>query len=62
MIRPIEQRRYVTDWRDALRIFGVVFGKRFGSNPQLANSGLIASYIASVATLAAWIAVIDHLA
>jgi malonate transporter len=60
---PIEQIRYAT-LISAMPcgFFGPVFGKRFGSNPQVASSGLIASYISSVATLPAWIAILNHLA
>lgn len=46
-------------------LFGYIAGLRrimaFGSSPQLASSGLIASYIASVATLPAWIVIVNHL-
>lgn len=41
--------------------FGTVFGKGFGSSPKLASSGLIASYLIGIGTLAAWIVVVDHL-
>ena len=41
--------------------FGTVFGKRFGSIPKLASTGLIASYVAGVATLAGWIVIVNHL-
>jgi malonate transporter and related proteins len=41
--------------------FGVVFGKDFDSNPNLASSGLIASYVIGVGTLAAWIVIVNHL-
>jgi malonate transporter and related proteins len=62
MSLPIEQLRYVTlIGAMPCGFFGTVFGKRFGSNPQLASSSLIASYVAGIPTLAAWIAVIDHL-
>lgn len=58
----IEQTRYVT-LISALPcgFFGVVFGKGFDACPQLASSGLIASYIVGVATLAAWIVIVDRL-
>jgi malonate transporter and related proteins len=41
--------------------FGMVFGKGFGSSPKLGSSGLIASYLFGVATLAAWIVIVNHL-
>jgi malonate transporter and related proteins len=41
--------------------FGPVFGKGFGSSPKLASSGLIASYLFGIGTLAAWIVIVDHL-
>jgi predicted permease len=57
-----EQIRYVT-LISALPcgFFGIVFGKSFGSNSNLASAGLIASYIIGVGTLAAWIIVVSHL-
>jgi len=60
---PIEEMRYAT-LISAMPcgFFGPVFGRRFGANPQLASSGLIASYLSSVATLPAWIAILNHLA
>jgi len=58
----IEQTRYVTlICAIPCGFFGLVFGKAFGSSPQLASSGLIASYIVSVATLPAWIVILNHL-
>jgi malonate transporter len=58
----IEQTRYVTlICAIPCGFFGLVFGKAFGSSPQLASSGLIASYIASVATLPVWIVIVNHL-
>jgi malonate transporter and related proteins len=63
MTLPIEHIRYITLIIAMPRgFFGPVFGKRFGSNPQVASSGLIASYISSVATLPVWIAILNHLA
>jgi malonate transporter len=41
--------------------FGVVFGEDFDDNPNLASSGLIASYVIGVGTLAAWIVIVNHL-
>jgi malonate transporter and related proteins len=41
--------------------FGVVFGKGFDSCPKLASSGLIASYVIGIGTLAAWIVIVNHL-
>jgi malonate transporter len=41
--------------------FGAVFGKGFGSNPKILSSGLIASYLIGIATLAAWIVIVDQL-
>jgi predicted permease len=41
--------------------FGAVFGKAFGSSPKLASSGLIASYLIGIGTLAAWIVIVNHL-
>lgn len=57
-----EQIRYVT-LISALPcgFFGIVFGKSFGSNSNLASAGLIASYVIGVGTLAAWIIVVSHL-
>jgi predicted permease len=59
---PIEEMRYAT-LISAMPcgFFGPVFGRRFGADPQLANSGLIASYLSSVVTLPAWIAILNHL-
>jgi malonate transporter len=41
--------------------FGVVFGRDFGSNPKIASSGLIASYLTGIGTLAGWIVILDQL-
>jgi predicted permease len=58
----MEQTRYVTlICAIPCGFFGLVFGKAFGSSPQLASSGLIASYIFSVATLPVWIVIVNHL-
>lgn len=59
---PHEQTRYVT-LISAMPcgFFGTVFGKSFDSNPNLASSGLIASYVIGVVTLAAWIIILNHL-
>jgi predicted permease len=59
---PVEPLRYVV-LISAMPcgFFGVVFGKSLGSSPKLASSGLIASYVIGVATLAAWIMILDHL-
>jgi malonate transporter and related proteins len=58
----LEQTRYVMlICAIPCGFFGLVFGKAFGSSPQLASSGLIASYIASVATLPVWIVIVNHL-
>jgi malonate transporter and related proteins len=58
----IEQTRYVTlICAIPCGFFGLVFGKAFGSSPQLASSGLIASYLVSVATLPVWIVIVNHL-
>jgi predicted permease len=58
----IGQTRYVTViCAIPCGFFGLVFGKAFGSTPQLASSGLIASYIVSVATLPVWIVIVNHL-
>ena len=58
----IEQTRYVT-LISAMPcgFFGVVFGKDFDSGPKLASSGLIASYVIGVGTLAAWIVIVNHI-
>ena len=58
----IEQTRYVT-LISAMPcgFFGVVFGRDFDSNPQLASSGLIASYLVGVGSLAAWIVIVNHI-
>jgi malonate transporter and related proteins len=58
----MDQTRYVTlICAIPCGFFGLVFGKAFGSSPQLASSGLIASYIVSVATLPVWIVIVNHL-
>jgi predicted permease len=41
--------------------FGVVFGRDFDSSPKLASSGLIASYLVGVGSLAAWIVIVNHI-
>ena len=58
----IGQTRYVT-LISAIPcgFFGVVFGKDFDSNPRLASSSLIASYIVGIGTLAAWIVIVNHI-
>jgi predicted permease len=58
----IEQTRYVT-LISAMPcgFFGVVFGRDFNSNPKLASSGLIASYLVGVGSLAAWIVIVNHI-
>jgi len=58
----IEQTRYVT-LISAMPcgFFGVVFGRDFDSNPTLASSGLIASYLVGVGSLAAWIVIVNHI-
>jgi malonate transporter len=58
----IEQTRYVTlICAIPCGFFGLVFGKGFGSSPKLASSGLITSYVVSVATLPVWIVIVNHL-
>jgi predicted permease len=58
----IDQTRYVTlICAIPCGFFGLVFGKAFNSSPQLASSGLIMSYIVSVATLPIWIVIVNHL-
>lgn len=42
--------------------FGLVFGKSFNSTPDIASSGLIASYLLSVVTLPLWILILTRLA
>jgi malonate transporter and related proteins len=58
----IEQTRYVT-LISAMPcgFFGVVFGRDFDSNSKLASSGLIASYLVGVGSLAAWIVIVNHI-
>jgi predicted permease len=58
----IEQTRYVT-LISAMPcgFFGVVFGRDFDSSPKLASSGLIASYLVGVGSLAAWIVIVNHI-
>jgi malonate transporter and related proteins len=60
---PTEQMRYLV-LISAIPggFFGVVFGKAFGSTPKLASSGLIASYLIGVATLAGWIVIVNKVA
>jgi malonate transporter len=59
---PAEQVRYVI-LISAIPcgFFGVVFGKSVSSSPKLASSSLIASYLLGIATLAAWIMIVNHL-
>lgn len=58
----IEQVRYVTLISAVpCGFFGIVFGKTFGVTPKLASSGLITSYTLSMATLAMWIVIVNHL-
>jgi malonate transporter len=58
----LSQTRYVT-LISAIPcgFFGLVFGKGFDSSPKLASSGLIASYVIGVATLAVWIVILNHI-
>jgi len=58
----LDQTRYVT-LISAIPcgFFGIVFGKGYNANPKLASSGLIASYVLGVATLAVWIVVVKRL-
>jgi malonate transporter and related proteins len=57
---PTEQMRYLV-LISAIPggFFGEVFGKAFGATPKLASSGLIASYLIGVATLAGWIVIVN---
>ena len=59
---PIEQMRYVI-LISAMPcgFFGTVFGKGFNSSPNIASSGLIASYAMGIGTLAVWIVIVEHL-
>jgi malonate transporter len=59
---PVELMRYII-LISAMPcgFFGVVFGKGFDSTPKLASSGLIASYVIGIGTLAAWIVIVNHL-
>jgi malonate transporter and related proteins len=59
----LDQTRYVT-LISAIPcgFFGIVFGKGYNTNPKLASSGLIESYVLSVLTLAVWIVIVQHLA
>ena len=58
----VEQTRYVT-LISAMPcgFFGVVFGKDFDSCPKLTSSGLIASYLVGIGTLAAWIVIVNQI-
>jgi predicted permease len=58
----LDQTRYVT-LISAIPcgFFGIVFGKGYNANPKLASSGLVASYVLGVATLAVWIVVVNRL-
>jgi malonate transporter and related proteins len=58
----IDQIRYIT-LINAIPcgFFGAVFGKGFGANPKILSSGLIASYLIGIGTLAAWIVIVDQL-
>jgi malonate transporter and related proteins len=59
---PVQQTRYVT-LISAMPcgFFGAVFGKSFDACPRLVSSGLIASYLAGIPTLAAWIVIVNHI-
>lgn len=59
---PVELMRYII-LISAMPcgFFGVVFGKGYDSSPKLASSGLIASYVIGIGTLAAWIVIVNHL-
>jgi malonate transporter and related proteins len=59
---PLPQTRYVT-LISAMPcgFFGAVFGKNFDISPGLVSSGLIASYLAGIPTLAAWILIVNHI-
>jgi predicted permease len=41
--------------------FGIVFGKHFDVTPPVASSGLIASYVVGIFSLAGWIVVLTYL-
>ena len=58
----IEHTRYVT-LISAMPcgLFGVVFGRDFDSYPKLDSSGLIASFLVGVGSLAAWIVIVNHI-
>jgi malonate transporter and related proteins len=59
---PLQQTRYVT-LISAMPcgFFGAVFGKSFNACPRLVSSTLIASYLTGIATLAAWIVIVNHI-
>jgi malonate transporter and related proteins len=59
---PSQQTRYVT-LISAMPcgFFGAVFGKSFDACPRLVSSGLVASYLAGIATLAGWIVIVNHI-
>jgi malonate transporter and related proteins len=59
---PAEQTRYIV-LISAIPcgFFGPVFGKSFGSSPKLASSGLMASYLIGIGTLAVWMLIVNRL-
>jgi malonate transporter len=59
---PVEPMRYII-LISAMPcgFFGVVFGQGVDSSSKLASSGLIASYVIGIGTLAAWIVIVNHL-
>jgi malonate transporter and related proteins len=59
---PIEATRYVVlICAIPCGFFGIVFGKGFGASPEVASSGLIASYVVGVVTLAGWMVLLGRL-
>ena len=59
---PIEATRYVVlICAIPCGFFGIVFGKGFGSSPEVASSSLIASYVVGVFTLAGWMVLLGRL-
>jgi len=59
---PIEATRHVVlICAIPCGFFGIVFGKGFGSSPEVASSSLIASYLVGVSTLAGWMVLLGRL-
>jgi malonate transporter len=58
---PLEQTRWVV-LLSAIPcgFFGILFGEAFKATPELASSGLVASTVLGIFTLAGWIVLLSH--